>query len=318
MFFPRRAFAPASLSQQHEAAQRWCRSKRHQNTRHRLTPDALLSYLRARWCADICTLKATEPPAHAHALTSRLYNIPLSACQYLRAKMSRLESSAGPSGSTSPPLAPASPQVGGGETPTSRLRSSTEDSHYGAEPGSAQEQRRTYSSDREEGYPSWLPKRPPPPAPASTYHSSVMREGLDVGADDRTPSDSVNRGDFYGVGRRPTPRSVRIVSLGTEHSQTPQKGRQRHPTDLSRASYGPHARVWSRGTAMSPTVISAASGFPMPPVRPRFNAPALHLEFLTSPSPWTRLRFYLYPLFVFAHIPLQTFFDFNAVFILLQ
>jgi hypothetical protein len=31
-----------------------------------------------------------------------------------------------------------------------------------------------------------------------------------------------------------------------------------------------------------------------------------------------RLYFYLWPLLVFAHIPLQTFFDFNAVFVLIQ
>lgn len=30
-----------------------------------------------------------------------------------------------------------------------------------------------------------------------------------------------------------------------------------------------------------------------------------------------RLFYYLFPVFVFAHIPLQTFFDFNAVFILI-
>ena len=52
--------------------------------------------------------------------------------------------------------------------------------------------------------------------------------------------------------------------------------------------------------------------------RPRFNAPGLNLEFLRNPSWKMRVWYYLFPLFVFGHIPLQTFFDFNAVFILLS
>jgi hypothetical protein len=38
----------------------------------------------------------------------------------------------------------------------------------------------------------------------------------------------------------------------------------------------------------------------------------------SSASKLNRLAYYFFPIFVFAHKPLQTFFDFNAVYILLQ
>ena len=58
------------------------------------------------------------------------------------------------------------------------------------------------ASEGSEGYPSWLPRRPPPPDPGSTVHSSngQYTPGL-------TPVERFN------VGRKPTPRSVRVVSL---------------------------------------------------------------------------------------------------------
>src|SRR6266446_1813585 len=76
-------------------------------------------------------------------------------------------------------------------------------------------------STSSEGYPSWLPKRPPPPAPGSTLHSlsTAMMFGSDGPADqpggpasaseDRQQQTPV---PFSG-GRKPTPRSVRIVSM---------------------------------------------------------------------------------------------------------
>jgi hypothetical protein len=51
---------------------------------------------------------------------------------------------------------------------------------------------------------------------------------------------------------------------------------------------------------------------------PKFRSPGLHLELLRDPSWKTRLHFYLFPVLVFAHVPLQTFLDFNTVFILIQ
>ena len=149
-------------------------------------------------------------------------------------------------------------------------------------------------SEASDGYPSWLPKRPPPPAPASTFHSSVPSE------------------PYLVQGRKPTPRSVRIIST--------QDSERREPTDQTRVNSGNvlHQRVWSRatGAGMSPTVLGSINGAPVP--RPRFRSSALHLELLKSPSPWMKLQFYLLPFCVFAHIPLQTFFDLNAVFILIE
>jgi hypothetical protein len=143
-----------------------------------------------------------------------------------------------------------------------------------------------------DGYPSWLPKRPPPPAPASTFQSSLHSE------------------PFVG-GRKLTPRSVRIINM-----QDASQGERREPTDQTRIG---HNRVWSRatGAGLSPTVFGSATGLTQVP-RPRFRTSALHLELLQSPSRRARIQFYLLPFFVFAHIPLQTYFDFNAVFMLLQ
>ncbi|KAJ7276691.1 hypothetical protein C8J57DRAFT_1310065 [Mycena rebaudengoi] len=168
------------------------------------------------------------------------------------------------------------------------------------EPSSSSPHRRM--SKDSEGYPSWLPKRPPPPAPASTFHGSVHEAG---------PSEP----PFVG-GRKPTPRSVRIVSL--QDSSYGEKDR-REPTDQTRVNVLP-PRVWSRGmgTPLSPTLFSSPDAPPPQIPQPRFHATGLHLELLQNPALKFRLYFYLFPLFVFAHIPLQTFLDFNAVFMLIQ
>lgn len=116
------------------------------------------------------------------------------------------------------------------------------------------------------------------------------------------------------IGRKPTPRSVRIVSLQSQ-------GERREPTDQSRGFSGAgHARAWSRATsaALTATLFSASGGGEGQAPRPRFNSPSLNLELLRNPSWKMRLSYFLFPLFVFGHIPLQTFFDFNAVFILLS
>ncbi|TFK51230.1 hypothetical protein OE88DRAFT_1735165 [Heliocybe sulcata] len=168
------------------------------------------------------------------------------------------------------------------------------------------------TSEREEGYPSWLPKRPLHPAPASTFTSVGMP----------TPSEYPGRGSTsdpfaYVGGRKATPRSVRIISMASQGDNA-----RREPTDQTRVSGAPHqhTRVWSRATTsgMSPTLFSAGSPFPLHVPRPRFRSTGLHLELLRNPSWQSRLRFYLWPFFIFYDIPLQTFFDFNAVFILIQ
>jgi len=122
---------------------------------------------------------------------------------------------------------------------------------------------------------------------------------------------------FVG-GRKPTPRSVRIVSLQGSGDQAEKESKaRREPTDQSRAFSGPaHTRVWSRATSAGLTPTLFSSGSPQFP-RPRFRSAGLHLELLRHPSWRMRCFFFLFPLFVFGHIPLQTFFDFNAVFILI-
>lgn len=161
------------------------------------------------------------------------------------------------------------------------------------------------ASEGSEGYPSWLPRRPPPPDPGSTIHSSngLYTPGL-------TPVEA------FSVGRKPTPRSVRVVSL----QDATQPGRDhRNITEQSRFSNPLRPRVWSRATTagVSPTLVSAAVRA-QDRVRPKFNSNGLHPELLRNPTFLAKLYFYLFPIFTLYHIPLQTFFDFNAVFILLQ
>jgi len=50
--------------------------------------------------------------------------------------------------------------------------------------------------------------------------------------------------------------------------------------------------------------------------RPKFNA--MNVEHVASPSSLARFYFFVFPLLAFAHLPLQTYLDFNAVYILIQ
>lgn len=161
------------------------------------------------------------------------------------------------------------------------------------------------ASEGSEGYPSWLPKRPPPPDPGSTVHSFNGRytPGL-------TPIEP------FGIGRKPTPRSIRVVSL----QDAIQPGRDhRDITEQTRFSNPLRPRVWSRAMTarMSPTLVSAAIRA-QDRVRPKFKSNGLHPELLRNPTLLAKLYFYSFPFLTFYHILLQTFFDFNAVFILLQ
>jgi len=53
--------------------------------------------------------------------------------------------------------------------------------------------------------------------------------------------------------------------------------------------------------------------------RPTFNAVNVDLgKHVASPSALARLYFFVFPVLAFAHVPLQTFLDFNAVYILIQ
>jgi hypothetical protein len=225
-------------------------------------------------------------------------------------------------------------------------------------------------STSSEGYPSWLPKRPPPPAPGSTLHSlsTAMMFGSDGPAEQHTgggPISGASEGDRhqpqtpvpFSGGRKPTPRSVRIVSMqdsnaATSGAGTAGGGRREHQQGTDRttttrvsstagavSSSPPRpsssffcSLVWSRGGAakasasarLSPTTLFSSSQTPDARLRaaiatpPKFRSPGLHLELLRDPSFKTRLHFYLWPILVLAHVPLQTFLDFNAVYVLIE
>jgi hypothetical protein len=228
-------------------------------------------------------------------------------------------------------------------------------------------------STSSEGYPSWLPKRPPPPAPGSTLHSLTthMLFGSDgAGPAEPGPASAASRRASddrqhhvqtptaipFSGGRKPTPRSVRIVSMQDSNAAAAASGAgsggRREPTDRtttrvsSNAAAAPttpstprfpslpflpfifRSRVWSRVTTsalggLSPTLFSS-SQTPDARVRaaiaapPKFRAPGLHLELLRDPSWKTRIHYYLFPLIVLAHVPLQTYLDLNTVYILIE
>ena len=218
-----------------------------------------------------------------------------------------------------PPGSSPSPQSAGPTNPNtsgSGSPSTTDNNNLGHE----HEASGRLSRDSE-GYPTWLPKRPPPPAPASTLQSSILGGMRDSPP---TPTEAGMQFGQYG-GRKPTPRSVRIVSLQDEFADVIEKdalGIAREPTDQTRI--GPavvHAppKVWTRASGAPPSHFNASEHdefLPLP--QPRFNAKNLHLQILRNPSRWMKTYYYVWPLLVYYHIPLQTFFDFNAVFILLQ
>ncbi|KAG1838230.1 hypothetical protein C8R48DRAFT_782462 [Suillus tomentosus] len=162
-------------------------------------------------------------------------------------------------------------------------------------------------SEGSEGYPSWLPRRPPPPAPASTFHSSVAMF-------EPPPPET------FSGGRKATPRSVRVVSLQENAQASANPYNRRDITDQTSQSNPLRPRVWSRATTtgLSETVVLPAVKTQEHSQPPKFRSTGLHPELLRNPSALTRLYFYLLPLMTFYHIPLQTFFDFNAVFIMLQ
>ena len=152
-------------------------------------------------------------------------------------------------------------------------------------------------SEGSEGYPSWLPERPPPPDPGSTIHScnGQSTPGL-------TPVDSP-----FSVGRKPT--YIPFVPSAF-----------RTPLSLVRIN----AR--SRNTRSSATHCALESG-PVrddccqwgepnggvccgPCARPVPNSIQMVSIQNTCETLLAKLYFYLFPFnfFTFYHIPLQTFF----------
>ena len=205
--------------------------------------------------------------------------------------MSRLQ----PSTSSESPPSPTAP----GDSPSTR-------GYISERPSSSTHPR---ASEGSEGYPSWLPRRPPapPPAPASTFHSSV-------GMFEPPPPET------FSGGRKAAPRSVRVVSLqdNVQAGTIPHHGGD--TMDKTLRSNPLRSRVWSRATTvgLSPTQALPPLDAPDRLQAPRFRLTGLHPELLRNPSILAHLYFFLLPLTTFYHVPLQTFLDFNAVFIILQ
>ncbi|KAF8497809.1 hypothetical protein F5888DRAFT_1803273 [Russula emetica] len=163
-----------------------------------------------------------------------------------------------------------------------------------------------------EGYPSWLPKRPPLPAPFSTLHS--LSTAMMFGSSGVQVPPSTQRGSSQ-LQRRPsttapcaflrraqtTPRSVRIVSIQDSNAVIPPRVQV-------------VARAMREPTTRTPDArLRAAIATP-----PKFRSPGMHLELLRDLSCKTRIHFYLFPILVLAHVPLETFLDFNAIYILIE
>ncbi|KAJ3772517.1 hypothetical protein FB446DRAFT_48638 [Lentinula raphanica] len=184
--------------------------------------------------------------------------------------------------------------------------SSTGDAESPVDNGNSSERPTSHSpagmSRDSDGYPTWLPQRPPPPPPASTFASSV-------GGHDSLPPPTPSP---MPGGRKPTPRSVRIVSLEQHEAE-----KAREATDHTRVPS--HHRVWSRatGSALTPTAFSPDPYPPQLPA-PRFRSRGVNFDLMRNPSLKSKFYYYLSYILLFAHIPLQTFFDFNAVFILIE
>ncbi|CAG7850539.1 SubName: Full=Uncharacterized protein {ECO:0000313/EMBL:CCA67558.1} [Serendipita indica DSM 11827] len=156
-------------------------------------------------------------------------------------------------------------------------------------------------------------------------------------------------GDYYDPQtgrRRATPRSVRYAPGSVDHvrGQEPTEQTRRASSSASQAyggygyGYAPghrgeytHVRAFSRSATnpyaartqsplgIEPPNTGWMSQTPTPPVpAPRFRARNLNLSLLRSPSKFIKLRYLLQPVTFFAHVPIQLFFDFNVVYILVQ
>jgi len=87
------------------------------------------------------------------------------------------------------------------------------------------------------------------------------------------------------------------------------------------------ARIGGRSATARSVRIVGLPGAERPPPpaidvpcsRPKFNAMNVDLgKHVASPSSLARFYFFVFPLLAFAHLPLQTYLDFNAVYILIQ
>ncbi len=164
-----------------------------------------------------------------------------------------------------------------------------------------------------------------PSSAAVPAPSMPTRRHTSIGLPSSPPPVKGKRGE-----RRPTPRSVRIMSVGGPPGSREASDSTRVPS----GSLAPGAgyRVYSKATgagpahaygslsrppSMIPQSRLGQGGAPMRP--PRFRTPKFHPTLLLDPSSWTRLRFYLWGLVVvFGHLIVQTFLDFNIAYMMVQ
>lgn len=172
------------------------------------------------------------------------------------------------------------------------------------------------SSVSDSNYPSWLPKRPGKPVPRSSHDGlGEMRSSNETSSSGvPDPSGSGKKRWAQKYGRKPTQRAVRVVALPPDHSDPAGlSGRSRSVAFGTRPSTAGSGELSPRDDSFDAQHYPRLSG-----ARPRFRAPGLHLELARHPSIWNRLLFMIFPIIIFAHIPIQAFLDFNAVYMLFQ
>jgi hypothetical protein len=148
----------------------------------------------------------------------------------------------------------------------------------------------TASIPGSEGYPSWLPQRPLHPAPGSTLHSLVMF-APDTGPATDLPTGSAHDSEHvqattpqppvatFSGGRKPTPRSVLIVSMqDSGPDMVSRRETDQTTTRVSTFPFGFGSRVWSRATASpqahSPTLLSQTPDASHSHAHPRLRSAA--------------------------------------------
>ncbi len=162
-----------------------------------------------------------------------------------------------------------------------------------------------------EGYPAWLPQRPPPPAPASTVRSSTMDVTTvqEAGPSSHPPVLVL----WWEEGHAPVREDSEHAGFSIRCGREGETCSNRSYTSRQYSA----SMVTATGAALSPTVFSTTD-LPTRGLQPKFRSRGLNIDLLRNPSPFARVYFYLFRVFIFAHLFLQTFFDFNAVFIIIQ
>lgn len=219
-------------------------------------------------------------------------------------------------------------------------RRSTEPRPSSVFPNSANIDESRPSAASDSYYPSWLPRRPARPVHpgpsrdtttgrdavyagdlrSSNEESSAGRPSDVAGGPDAVAGPSSKRRWAHKHGRKPAERNVRVLKVPPGHADpaglVPRsrnvaigvEDEPRTPTSATTAATrSSHDNMFTRREY--PRLTGS---------RPRFRVPGLQLHLVEHPSRWNRILFFLFPILVFAHVPVQAFLDFNAAYMLLQ